>query len=628
MNVDQYQSEIVDSRKFKKRPNKLLNGQIIYRNEVIRIAGFANLSEVHKKELLFEIERFGYNGSIKFQEKDLLLDYKKGYKQEESLMSVIGKYFASVNINVNNKKHYKNTRLKKTTDINVETLMDFEEINVKAQSLAFSLLEKKEEIIEVLLNYECYNVAIDEIDRSLDLLLNLAQNKNFFNGAKVSFTASFLPVNQPLYSFVSFGVIPSFMSEKVYIKPSSATGKLFKELLLNIKVFELFTNIEFFYDSREHFIKKIRNSVEVVIFTGKPENAISVKNHLNKEALFILNGAGHNPVIISDNADINKAVASTINLCCYNQGQDCAAPNAILVKNTVIEEYQKLLLEKLQQIEKHIGNYQERKNLIGPNTNPSNAKKIAEFLHKNRGFCLYGGNMNLISGLIYPAVVRKPLSVSYPNMKEFFAPIIMIYTYTEDLELAKYFEHEKYKNNSMYVTLFGESSYVDVLIDKGIHNKESILHNVDLHNSERGFLPYGGEGNYASCIYYKGNEIPGPTLPQREIYIYKSSLQDNQRQLAYNPIIPINNQYAPWRDTLLNYVDHDLHGTNPDYITLFNAKSRSQLIRSNNLVNNINGDAATHQEEQLPSETVLQQIYDLDKPTSNCLTALCKIRHI
>ena len=107
MNVDQYQSEIVDSRKFKKRPNKLLNGQIIYRNEVIRIAGFANLSEVHKKELLFEIERFGYNGSIKFQEKDLLLDYKKGYKQEESLMSVIGKYFASVNINVNNKKHYK-----------------------------------------------------------------------------------------------------------------------------------------------------------------------------------------------------------------------------------------------------------------------------------------------------------------------------------------------------------------------------------------------------------------------------------------------------------------------------------------------------------------------------------------
>lgn len=51
-----------------------------------------------------------------------------------------------------------------------------------------------------------------------------------------------------------------------------------------------------------------------------------------------------------------------------------------------------------------------------------------------------------------------------------------------------------------------------------LHKPESILMNTDLHLEERGYLPYGGQGGAASCLWINGERIYGSTLPQRDIF--------------------------------------------------------------------------------------------------------------
>lgn len=60
-----------------------------------------------------------------------------------------------------------------------------------------------------------------------------------------------------------------------------------------------------------------------------------------------------------------------------------------------------------------------------------------------------------------------------------------------------------------------------------LHLPESILLNTDLHAEEHGYLPYGGQGPAASCIWINGERFTGSTLPQRDIYNYlvKPSLE-------------------------------------------------------------------------------------------------------
>ena len=58
--------------------------------------------------------------------------------------------------------------------------LDFEAIQYQANEFARFLSANKEQIAEKLSTYECYNVAIDEIDRSIDLLTNLEQNREYF----------------------------------------------------------------------------------------------------------------------------------------------------------------------------------------------------------------------------------------------------------------------------------------------------------------------------------------------------------------------------------------------------------------------------------------------------------------
>lgn len=394
--------------------------------------------------------------------------------------------------------------------------ISFPVIQRSAQVFAEHLRARRHEIAISLSGFECFNVADDEVRRCTELLENIELNKEYFKFAVRGVTA-FLPLNQPLYATVCFGVVPSLMADEVWVRPPSAMQPHYRRLVEALDFGRYFPNLRVSYEDKDEFVARRAPATDAVIFTGTPENALKVRSKFPKRALFILNGAGHNPLVISAGADIPRAVKSALRVVLYNQGQDCAGPNAILVHQESYDEFVAMLRMELEDIEHLVGPYEDPQNIVGPNSDPDHALKISRVFRDERRFCTYGGEINPVTGLIRPTIFEKALGHG-GNYREFFAPVFFVQRYERDEELELYFDHPKYHPNAMYITLFGDSPYIKGLITQGKHPVETVLQGLDLHQSEKGYLPYGGQGPAASCLFVNGQRMPGATLPQRDIY--------------------------------------------------------------------------------------------------------------
>ncbi|KKQ83219.1 MAG: Lysyl-tRNA synthetase (Class I) [Parcubacteria group bacterium GW2011_GWB1_38_8] len=413
--------------------------------------------------------------------------------------------------------------------------IDFFEVDKKAKQLADLIEVHFEKLTDILLRYESFEVVQDEVNRALDLLRNLRENKKFFF-LRVGAVASFLPRNQPLYAFSCFVIVPSLMASEVHFRIPQSMMLFFQDMLDLLEIKKLFPNIFVSQKQRSEFLRersallvnpKTKESIpatEAVIFTGLPSHASKLRFIFDKRTLFISNGAGHNPVVVSKDANLNKAIEAVLTLGLYNQGQDCAAPNAVLVHKDILPNFLRQLREGLSKVK--IGSYNNKSSRVGPISDPDDLVRIEDFLIKNREWLDSStkGVIRTSEAIVEPTIICKPLRCG-GNYNEIFAPTIFVQEYADNSELASYFENDRYLMNAMYVTLYGTSNYINKLIGKIyhgklLHDKSSFIHNTHLHarGVERGINPYGGYGYGASSLSINGKIITMPTLPQRDIY--------------------------------------------------------------------------------------------------------------
>ncbi len=408
-------------------------------------------------------------------------------------------------------------------------------IEDQTRSWAELIESKFEALTEILLEYESYEVVKDETERTLDLLQNIKDNNEYFR-LRVNEVAAFLPRNQPLYAFTCFVVIPSLMASKVHFRIPHGMRHFFPKMLALLEVHTRFPNITVSHDTRLEFLRK-RSALrinpkteetlpgtDVVIFTGTSAHADQLRLIFDHRTLFISNGSGHNPFVVSKNADVQKAVDAIISLQFYNQGQDCAAPNATLVHADVYSDFLRLLREQIRTI--HVGEYADKLCRVGPNSDPKDLVRVQDFLVHHKAWIDQStqGIIRTHDAIIEPTIICKPLTEG-GNFAEIFAPIIFVQKYENDSELALYFENPHYAQNAMYISLYGASAYIESLVDrlfngKVLHDKASVLHNANPHDVgiERGTQPYGGCGRNSSSVSINGKLICKPTLPQRDIF--------------------------------------------------------------------------------------------------------------
>jgi lysyl-tRNA synthetase class 1 len=329
------------------------------------------------------------------------------------------------------------------------------------------------------------------------------------------------------------------MAAEVFVKEPTVMRHFFFDLLKTINVENFFPNIQISRKTREAFVDeraavtiniKTGNKepiTDVVIFTGSKENADKLRNIFQTKTLFIANGSGHNPFIVTETANIEKAVHDVVDVQLYNQGQDCSAPNAILVHADVYNAFVSQLRAKIKTVK--IGPYVDRNNRVGPISRKSDLERIESVLVNNANWIdpATEGVIRTKSGIVEPTLILKPLK-NGGNYEETFAPIFFVQKYDTDWHLAKYFEQPAYEQNAMYIALYGKSAYIESMTGKPfacgrvLHPAKTIIRNSNSHVSgfERGTQEYGGYGHATSSISIYGKFIPKPTLPQRDIFEY------------------------------------------------------------------------------------------------------------
>lgn len=415
------------------------------------------------------------------------------------------------------------------------TAINFAEVEAHAWKFADHLEAHKTELQEILAQYESNKVFIDEVERTLDLLRNLHENAAYFT-LRIGAVTSFLPKNQPLYALTCFVLVPAYMASEVHFRIPHAMRHFFPALLDVLRLAEFFPNVIVSTQERLPFLEE-RSALRVapdsqeslpvsdaVIFTGTSQHANQLRLVFPQSTLFISNGSGHNPVVVTPAADLTTSVEATLSLCLYNQGQDCAAPNAILVHDAVYETFITRLRKELSAV--GVGPYHDRANRVGPISDVSDLVRIQEFLADNHNWIdpSTPGTIQTQTAIVEPTLIERPLAAG-GNFRELFAPLIMVQKYERDADLAQYFEHAHYAPNAMYVTVYGKSDYVEQLIGQPVdgsvlHDETTILRNTHLHapGVERGTQPYGGYGPGASSLSLHGGLICKPTLPQRDIF--------------------------------------------------------------------------------------------------------------
>jgi acyl-CoA reductase-like NAD-dependent aldehyde dehydrogenase len=396
--------------------------------------------------------------------------------------------------------------------------LDVAELLAKAGRFAAFLRRKQREIRDALRHYETYQTVLDEIDRSTEYLINLGRNEQYFQFRAPSI-ATYMPLNQPLYALVCFGIVPSMMCKDVHLRPPTFVHSILPALLRVLDLESWFPNLHVSYEDKSAFVERTKHTAKGVIFVGSPKNAERVRRCYPSDILFLANGCGHNPIVVGRGANLAAAIDSVMDVTLYNQGQDCCSPNAILVNAAMVDEFTEQLLARLRSMEHLVGPSADDRNIVGPNTDIAHTVKVAEMFVEHAPYHLYGGDINPVTGLIRPSVFLKPIADG-ANYHEFFAPVFFVQPYRDEGELNSYFFSEHYRKNAMYLTIFGECDSVPKLIQTGLHNRANIIVDSDLHKTEKGYNPYGGLGINASCIYFRGDRRPSSILPEREIYTY------------------------------------------------------------------------------------------------------------
>ncbi len=409
----------------------------------------------------------------------------------------------------------------------------FSEVAQTCARFAQYLRARRDEIHAALASYSSMPAVDDEIERATYLLEHLDENREYFERT-VDHVASFLPRNQLLYATIYMGVVPGLLANRCYVRPPESAHEAYRRLLDAVDFRAFFPTLQFFLGDRREFVAVHVPHADVVMFTGTHANGEAVRKQTKKDALFLFSGAGHNPVVVRRDADVARAAESIVRLCYHNQGQDCSAPNAILVDRAVYPALFGELFERTLAVEEAMKLGRHAGNPIAPNTDRAHLVTTAETFLKLQPYLVHGGVIDTRTQVIFPAIFRKPLAHG-PQLGEFFAPVIMLQEYDAEDELRAYFSHPRYRANAMYLTVFGREAHIAQLGTLDLHPPETVLHNRDLHEEERGTHPYGGYGPEASFIGRAGGKRPSPILPQREIHRHLTGPGDGKPARADKP---------------------------------------------------------------------------------------------
>jgi succinate-semialdehyde dehydrogenase/glutarate-semialdehyde dehydrogenase len=192
----------------------------------------------------------------------------------------------------------------------------------------------------------------------------------------------------------------------------------------------------------------VHPGIQTVAFIGSVATGHRVAERAAGKDLLIEMG-GNGPLVILEDADIEKAVAATLVSCLLCAGQSCSAGELILVQEQIHDAYVERLLQAIREGVR-LGNPFDAATTLGPlNNEPTAAKMdrhIADALGQGAKL-LYGGARakGFPTSLYYEPTVLDGVTLDMQVAREeTFGPIIPIATITHEDQALELVERSEY----------------------------------------------------------------------------------------------------------------------------------------------------------------------------------------
>jgi len=182
--------------------------------------------------------------------------------------------------------------------------------------------------------------------------------------------------------------------------------------------------------------------VDKVSFTGSVKTGISISKKASMKKITLELG-GNDPLVVLDDADINKAVKAAVSGAFINAGQVCIAIKRIILHEAIANEFVDKLVSETVKL--NIGDPSKSKTDIGPLIDEEAAKKVEMLVEdalNNGAELLLGGKRR--DAFYTPTIIDQVKSNMKIVTEETFgpiAPIIRISSVDEAFEVANNTEY-------------------------------------------------------------------------------------------------------------------------------------------------------------------------------------------
>ncbi|MFD0986273.1 NAD-dependent succinate-semialdehyde dehydrogenase [Methyloligella solikamskensis] len=145
---------------------------------------------------------------------------------------------------------------------------------------------------------------------------------------------------------------------------------------------------------------------------------------------------GNAPLVVFDDADLDKAVAGTLASKYRNAGQTCVCANRILVQSGIYDRFADALLEAIQSY--GVGSGLEEGTVIGPLINKDAVKKVESLVADavEQGASISSGGKGEGDGELFyrPAVMRDATTDMRITSEEIFGPVAALVRFEAESE--------------------------------------------------------------------------------------------------------------------------------------------------------------------------------------------------
>jgi acyl-CoA reductase-like NAD-dependent aldehyde dehydrogenase len=393
-----------------------------------------------------------------------------------------------------------------------DSTTQFNEFFQACTELANLISDKEADLLLLLSQYETHEAAKDEITRSIDALKGVRAELLVIEKPLQDLSiAAIFPLNLPLYSLIIFGIIPSAFAGNLYIRPPEVMHEILASLFEILDIHGRFPVVSLKPTPRQVFAQLYASDCDVIIFTGKYENALAIHKQC-PYSLLIYNGSGINPFLLFADADVDLAVAKAVEMRCFNSGQDCAGPDVFFVPSSLADVFTDKLKSALKGI--NVGDTTDPFVRIGPTMKRSYINELEDWLDREKSHLVFGGKIDEVQNLVYPSIVRKKIVADTDySFHEFFAPYFYILEYSNVEDLKNVLASPTFQERSMYASVFGNDPETESSL-----SSVQILKNLIINDIEKGNHQYGGFGSRANFLLYGDQKFVHPILISRDIH--------------------------------------------------------------------------------------------------------------